>query len=416
MRVFVLNSGSASIKFKILQLPEKGDRVETEARSLVQGELKGIGGLATLELRTKECAPCLLEGSIRDHEEGVKWLFESLGAVDAGLLRSVEAVGLRVLHGGAVVPNAMIIDDNLLAEITRLSALTPLHTPGLRAALRYARSDLRQDIPVVAVFDTAFAHALPPRAQTYAIPQDLAARHGIRRFGFHGTAHASVMEKYCAMTESRSKDIRLISLHLGSGCSAAAIQGDRCVDTSMGFTPLEGLVMGTRCGDMDPAIVSYLARLEGVSADEVVGWLNERSGLRGMSNRSSEMRELLDAARADHDAQAILAIDVFCYRAKKYIGAYLAALNGANALLFSGGIGENSPEIRQRICEGMSWCQLDLDTAKNEAVVGRQPTDVTRISREGSQLEVFVVAADEETWIAHETAAVIANRRGGSRP
>lgn len=422
MRVLVLNSGSASIKFKILELSEKGERVETDARSIVEGEVKGIGGLASLELSTGGGTPCLLDCFIHDHEEAVKWVFENLGDVGAGmgshqltgLLKSVEAVGIRVLHGGGLFPEAVVIDENVLAEIRRLSELTPLHTPGLLAALRFAGSDLRPEVPMVAVFDTAFHQGLPPRARTYAIPQELAARHGIRRFGFHGIAHASVLEQYLANTGRPPAGLRVISLHLGSGCSATAISDGKSIDTSMGFTPLEGLVMGTRCGDLDPAIVGYLARCEAIDERDVLRRLNERSGLLGLSNRSSDMRTLLQAADQERDPQAMLAIDVFCYRAKKYIGAYLAALGGADAILFSGGIGENSPEIRKRICEGMDWCGLSLDAARNLVAVSL--TGTTRISADQARIAVFVMPADEETWIARETVAVAANLSRGSRP
>src|SRR6185503_16597640 len=246
---------------------------------------------------------------IHDHDEAVQWVFENLGDVGAGmgrhqltgLLKSVEAVGIRENHGGERFPQGVVIDENVLAEIGRLSELTPLHTPGVLAALRLAGSDLRPEVPIVAVFDTAFHRDLPPRARTYAIPQELAARHGIRRFGFHGIAHASVLEQYLSHTGRPRTGVRVISLHLGSGCSAAAISDGEPIDTSMGFTPLEGLVMGTRCGDLDPAIVGYLAQREAVAVDEVTRWLNERSGLLGLSNRSSDMRALLQAVEEERD-------------------------------------------------------------------------------------------------------------------
>jgi acetate kinase len=426
MRILVLNSGSSSIKFKILELSKQQlEGVDTHnIRSLVSGEVKGIGGLSSLELRTKECAPCILECFVKNHDEAVRWVFQNLGDLQPGtpshelygLLASVDAVGLRVVHGGEVFPTAVLVDDVVLGEIKRLSELTPLHTPGLLATLRLVGSDLRPKVPIVAVFDTAFHHGLPPRAMTYAIPQQLAARHGIRRFGFHGIAHASVLEQYVATSGRRLPDVRVISLHLGSGCSAAAINGGKSIDTSMGFTPLEGLVMGTRCGDLDPAIVGYLVQREGVTGDEVVRRLNEHSGLLGLSNRSSNMRTLLQAAEQERDPQAMLAIDVFCYRARKYIGAYLAALDGAEAILFSGGIGENSPEIRERICEGMKWCGLSLDVVRNASAVGVSLTGTARISTDEARIGAFVMPADEETRIARETVAVIANLPKGSRP
>ena len=418
MRILVLNSGSSSIKFKILELStQQLERVHTNnIRSLVSGEVKGIGGLSSLELRTKECAPCILECFLSNHDEALQWIFENLGDLAPGtpshelygLLASVEAVGLRVVHGADVFPAAVVMDDAVVGEIKRLSELSPLHTPGLLAALRLAGSDLRPKVPIVAVFDTAFHQGLPPRARTYAIPQELAARHGIRRFGFHGIAHASVLEQYLAHTGRPPEGVRVISLHLGSGCSVAAISSGKSIDTSMGFTPLEGLVMGTRCGDLDPAIVGYLAQCEGVDEGEVVRWLNERSGLLGLSNRSSDMRTVLRAADQERDPQGMLAIDVFCHRAKKYIGAYLAALGGADAVLFSGGIGENAPEIRTRISDGMEWCGLILDPARNESASGRPLAKPVQISTDHAGLSAFVVPAEEENWIAQETMRCLA--------
>jgi len=255
---------------------------------------------------------------------------------------------------------------------------------------------------MVAVFDTAFHTTLPEHARHYAIPWDLASKHAIRRYGFHGTSYRSVLSRYAEITGTPPERATLIALHLGAGCSAAAIRAGQSVDTSMGFTPLEGLVMGTRAGDLDPAIVSYLARAERTSAEEVVQWLNDRSGLLGISGRSRDVRDLLSS----DDPRARLAIQMFCYRARKYLGAYLAALGGAEAVVFTGGIGEHSPEVRAEICSGMEWCGLAIDPERNRAAVGRE----AMIGAVGARIGAFVIPADEEIVIARDTVACLEGR------
>jgi len=366
-------------------------------RTLVSGAVKGIGGTATLEIVTEEGAASKKTQTVPDHSTAMRWVFEHLA-----LPSQIEAVGHRVVHGGERFSQSVVIDDTVLTEIEALSELAPLHNPASLAGILGAREVLGSTVPMVAVFDTAFHHTLPPAARIYALPHELAARHQIRRYGFHGTAHASLVAGYAAFTGSTLEKDRLITLQLGNGCSVTAIAGGKSVETSMGFTPLEGLVMGTRSGDLDPSIVSYLAQREKVDASEVERWLNEQSGLLGVSGRTNDMRELEAAAQA-HDERAALAIELFCYRARKYIGAYLAVLGGADAIVFGGGIGENSPEIRGRICAGMEWCGLLLDVERNKATVHLPPGSAARISQDAAALAVYVVADDEESWIARET-------------
>jgi acetate kinase len=251
---------------------------------------------------------------------------------------------------------------------------------------------------MVAVFDTAFHRSLPIVASRYAIPQELADKHHIQRYGFHGIAHRYLAERCAARMGRPLEDLKLITLQLGNGCSAAAVAAGRSVDTSMGLTPLEGLIMGTRSGDIDPSLPGFLARREGVAVEEVDRWLNHRSGLLGLSGRSQDMRELLHAEQ-EGDAGASLAIDMFCYRARKYVGAYLAVLGGADAVVFGGGIGENAPAVRARICSGMDWCGLSLDPGRNAGTIGREG----RISAEGAGLEAHVLPVDEASVIARET-------------
>jgi acetate kinase len=249
---------------------------------------------------------------------------------------------------------------------------------------------------------------MPERASRYAIPQELAAKHHIWRYGFHGLAHRYMTERYVAITSTPMARVKLITLQLGNGCSATAVEGGRSLDTSMGFTPLEGLMMGTRSGDVDPSLVAFLARREGVSVEAVEGWLNTRSGLLGVSGRSRDMRELLEAERQG-DHRAALAVEMFCYRVRKCIGAYLSVLGGAHAIVFGGGIGENAPTVRARICVGMDWCGLTLDQDRNAATIGVEE----RISADYAKVHAYVIPVDEAVIIARDTAGCLRHQRRG---
>ncbi len=407
MRVLVLNCGSSSIKFKIVEVGTVNHEANDKSvYSLENGAVTGIGGQATLQLMPNGLPASESARFVPDHAAAVRWVFEHLSKT------TFDAVGHRIVHGGDRFHTPVRIDASVLKEIQALSELAPLHNPAGVEAIQGAQAALG-DIPMVAVFDTAFHQTLPVHAATYAIPQELAARHRIRRYGFHGIAHASLAAGYAAYTGRPLDRVRLITLHLGNGCSAAAIRHGRSVETSMGFTPLEGLVMGTRSGDVDPSVVSYLAGREGVSPAEIERWLNERSGLLGLSGLTHDMRELLRADEHRHHPGAALAIEVFCHRVRKYLGAYLAVLGGADAVVFGGGIGEHAPAIRTRICEGMEWCGLVLDPMKNDATVGLSPDAATRISRDDAGLAACVVAVDEETLIARETVRCLQEEKYG---
>ncbi len=396
MRVLVINCGSSSIKFRLFQVEATRPGQDPAPKELIRGAVTGIGRQAVLELVPRGGAPSRSVRAAADHLDAMAWVLEQIDR-DA-----VHAAGHRVVHGGERFYAPTIIDDEVLAEIEQLSELAPLHNPACLAGIKAARRHFGPLMPMVAVFDTAFHRRLPAEAAAYAIPQDMASRHRIRRYGFHGIAHASLAAGYAAFTNTPLAQARLITVHLGNGCSVAAIRGGQSVDTSMGFTPLEGLIMGTRSGDLDPAIVAYLARREGVGPDEVERWLNERSGLLGLSGLSHDMRELLQAEERGN-ARAAFAIRSFCHRVRKYIGAYLAVLGGADALVFGGGIGENAPAIRARICRGMAWCGLELDQTRNEAVKGLSAGAAARISHADSKIPCYVVGVDEETEIAKET-------------
>ena len=405
MIVLALNCGSSSVKWRLVDEPASAAG-RTSARVLAEGRVEGLlDQEATLTFRTGRTGRTGRSGDradartarVRGHGDAVREVIAQLAGSGTGL-PPVAAVGHRVVHGGTAFTRPAVIDADLLRAIETLDELAPLHNAPSLAGIRAARAMGGPSIPMVAVFDTAFHAALPDHAAVYAIPADLALQHGVRRFGFHGLSYESVVVRYCELTGTPRERATLVALHLGNGCSAAAIRGGQSVDTSMGFTPLEGLVMGTRAGDLDPAVVGYLARREGVGVERIEDWLNTRSGLLGLSGLSHDMRTLLGRV-VDH-AGARLALDVFCYRARKYLGAYLAALGGPHAVIFTGAIGENAPEIRARICAGMEWCGIVLDPARNTEAVGLEK----RISRADAAPPVFAIPSDEEFVIARDTA------------
>jgi acetate kinase len=397
MTILVLNCGSSSVKFRLLR-GERGDFAAAAAHTVAAGALERIGDRPRLAFRGDGGQDDGDAAGVTDHETAVTRVLDRLATVR--LLDGVEAVGHRVVHGGARFTGPALMDDAAIAALEELEALAPLHNGPSVAAIRAARRRLPA-VPMVAVFDTAFHATLPAHARRYAIPRDLADRHQVRRYGFHGLAYRSILARWRAVTGQSPEAVRLVALHLGSGCSAAAIDRGRPLDTSMGFTPLEGLVMGTRSGDVDPALVAHLAEREGVSAATVVEWLNERGGLLGLGG-AADVRDLLGREATDPDAR--LALDVFCHRARKYVGAYLAVLGGADAIVFSGGIGERAPEVRARICAGLQWFGLALDPARNAATMGRDGS----IAMEGTGLGAWVITVDEEQIIAADTVATLA--------
>lgn len=377
MRVLVFNAGSSSLKYRVV---EGSAERPADVRTILSGRVERIG--------ESETAP--------DYKSAAREVLSGDAAV-AGY----EAVAHRVVHGGERFAAPVALDLFAYRALEALDEIAPLHNgPGLSVVRECRRA--RPDLPHVAVFDTAFHREMPPRAATYAIPPELAARHGVRRFGFHGIAFRSMMEQYAARAGRPAGELRLIAFHLGNGASACAIDRGRSVDTTMGFTPLEGLVMGTRSGDLDPALVPYLARREGISAADVVALFNERSGLAGVSGISRDTREIESAARAGN-ARAALALDLFAYRARKTLGAYLAVLGRADAVLFGGGIGEHMPPIRAAILEGLEMLGLELDRSANDALQQGEG----RISGTSSKIEIRVVPPDEESIIARDAIALL---------
>jgi acetate kinase len=397
MKIVVFNSGSSTLKFQLIEIGESNG----EQRKLARGIVDRIGASGSYRFVAGDAAPEERSMAVRSHEEAVRLVISWL---QSNQLSDLDAAGHRVVHGGQTFTASVLIDDRVIGALEALCEIAPLHNPGAVSGIHAARAILGASLPMVAAFDTSFHHTIPEYAATYAIPSALAEKYQIRRYGFHGLAHQYDIARYAELQGKKLGNVSAVTLHLGNGCSATAIRNGRSIDTSMGFTPLEGLVMGTRSGDLDPALVSYLARKESVDAAEVEDWLNHRSGLLGLSGLSNDMRELI--AAYEDDPRARLAVDVFCYRARKYLGAYLAVLEGAGeAVIFSGGIGENSPLVRREICRGMEWCGVKLDAAVNEAVTARDE----RISENGSKLQVWVIHTDEEAVIARETARIIGN-------
>lgn len=398
MHILVINSGSSTVKFQVIETPDATDDLLRQQK-LARGLVDRIGAGASY--RFEGLGRSTQSGSlpVGDHEEAVRSIIHWLRS--DGHEAALDVVGHRVVHGGDEFLGPARIDDGVIGKIEALNELAPLHNPAAVSAIRAARKLLGTSIPMVAAFDTSFHRTIAEQAAIYAIPYEISQKHKIRRYGFHGLAHQYDIARYSEIVGKSPTQINAITLHLGNGCSATAIRNGQSIDTSMGFTPLEGLVMGTRSGDLDPALVSYLAHKEGVTADEVEKWLNQRSGLLGLSGLSNDMRELTAGYEKNHRAR--LAVDVFCHRARKYLGAYLAALGGAEAVIFSGGIGENSPLVRKNILNGMEWCGLRLDDAENARVIGRDG----RLSEAQSKVNIFVVHTDEEAIIAREAARIL---------
>jgi acetate kinase len=407
MNVLVVNSGSSSLKFQVIATDLERIRQHKDDR-LCRGEVEGIGGEAIIRFQRLEGASQKFTASLRDISATLDYLVRYIASDRSGVTEikstgDVNAVGHRVVHGGERFTESALIDDKVLQGIEDCIELAPLHNANNIKGIQSARELFGKSVPQVAVFDTAFHHSIPEQAYLYAVPYHIYRRHRVRRYGFHGTSHRYVAFRYRAMRGLTREQTNIITFHLGNGCSAAAIRGGYSVDTSMGMTPLEGLVMGTRAGDLDPAIVNVIARKEGLSSSEVETLLNTQSGLLGISGLTNDMRELQAELEENGDRRVRLAIEVFCYRARKYIGAYLACMGGADAVVFTGGIGENSPDIRARICQGMEWAGLHLDAAKNQETVGRED----KICTEDSRLLAYAIPTDEELLIARDTVRVI---------
>jgi acetate kinase len=395
MNVLVFNPGSNSLKFEIVASERPVPHI-VRGNKLLSGVIEPIGENAKFSLRDGSHSEDL---PVKDHGAAAAAVIERINAGLAAAhgihgIGDIQIAGYRVVHGADCYTAPVPIDDRVIQTIESLDDLAPLHNDAALSVIRASRPALAAGTAAIAVFDTAFHRTLPDRARLYPIPRELTQRYNIQRYGFHGISHRYLMLRYAELTSAPLERTDIITLHLEGGSSAAAIVGGKSVDTSMGFTPLEGLMMGTRCGDIDPAIVEFLTRKENVDAAKVDQWLNKKSGLLGVSGHSPDTRDLAKIG----DERSKLALDLFAYRVRKYIGAYLAVVGNVTAVVFGGGIGENSPNVRSAICEGLDWFGLRLNAGRNQATVDCEG----RITEDGSRLEAYVIPTQEGLMIAHE--------------
>ncbi len=402
MKILVLNCGSSSIKYQLIN--------KENEQLLAEGIVENIGDETSLfTYKSERHTFKKKEMVIVNHEQGLKDIIDLLLNKDKGCISSpseIDAVGHRVVHAGEYFSGSVYIDDAVVHALKECTSLAPLHNPanikGIEAVYKYLPGT-----PQCGVFDTAFHQTMPEKAYLYAIPYELYVEHKIRRYGFHGTSHKYVALKAAEFLGKDVTDLKIITCHVGNGASITAVKNGDSIDTSMGLTPLEGLVMGTRCGDLDPAIPVFLQENLDMTASEVNNLLNKKSGMLGLSQLSNDMRTIEDGILKDHDHRAIRAHDVYAYRIKKYIGAYAAAMNGVDAIVFTGGVGENMPILRELVCEDMDYLGVKIDKKNNNQWVG----GTLDITAEESKVKVLKVQTNEELMIAIETEKIIKSRK-----
>ena len=396
MKILVINSGSSSLKYQLFNM-------ETES-VLAKGLIQRIGiEDSYLEYENGEGEEIVIEKDIPTHKVGIELLMETLLSEDHGVLRDideVEAIGHRIVHGGEAFSESAVIDDQAIENLEEVADLAPLHNPPNIMGIKVCK-ELMPDKPQVGVFDTAFHQSMPEKAYIYALPYEFYKKYGVRRYGFHGTSHGFVAQKAAQMMDQPLSELNIISCHLGNGASVAAVKNGKSVDTSMGLTPLEGLVMGTRCGDIDPAIIPFIMDKEDLSASEMDNVLNKKSGLLGISEVSSDMRDIEEVAEEGNN-QAKVALDIFNYRVKKYIGAYTAAMGGVDAIVFTAGIGENAIGNREEILEGLEYLGIEVDKEANDCR-GKEQI----ITTADSKVKAMVIPTNEELVIARDTMELV---------
>ena len=396
MKILVLNCGSSSIKYKLFDMDSK--------EVIAQGGIEKIGLKGSfLKLTLPNGEKKVLEKDIPEHTVGVEFILNTLVSPEYGAIKSldeIDAVGHRMVHGGERFSKSVLLDKEVLEAFVACNDLAPLHNPANLKGVN-AVSAILPNIPQVGVFDTAFHQTMPDYAYLYAVPYELYEKYGVRRYGFHGTSHRYVSQRVCEYLGIKAEGLRLITCHIGNGGSIAAIKDSKCIDTTMGLTPLEGLMMGTRSGDIDAGAVTFIMDKEGLTTTGVSNLLNKKSGVLGISGVSSDMREL-EAAVAEGNPKAILAENMYFYRIKKYIGAYAAALGGVDVILFTGGVGENQASCRAGVCEGLEFMGVKIDAEKNK-VRGEEAI----ISSDDSKVKVVVIPTDEELLIASDTMTVV---------
>ena len=396
MKILVLNCGSSSIKYKLFDMTTK--------EVLAQGGIEKIGLVGSFQkLTLPNGEQKILEKDIPEHTAGIEFILNTLVSPEYGAIKSLDeinAVGHRMVHGGERFSESVLLNKEVLDAFIACNDLAPLHNPANLKGVN-AVSAILPNVPQVGVFDTAFHQTMPDYAYMYAIPYELYEKYGVRRYGFHGTSHRYVSQRVCEFLGVDPKGKKIITCHIGNGGSISAIKDGKCIDTSMGLTPLEGLVMGTRSGDIDAGAVTFIMEKEGLNATGISNLLNKKSGVLGVSGVSSDMREL-EAAVAAGNPKAILAEKMYFYRIKKYIGAYAAALGGVDIILFTGGVGENQANCRSEVCEGLEFMGVKIDLEKNK-VRGEEAI----ISADDSKVTVAVIPTDEELMIASDTLAIL---------
>jgi len=397
MKILVLNCGSSSVKYKLIDMDTKEE--------LGSGGVEKIGMKGSfLKHKRRDGQKVTLKGEVLEHQIAIEYILGVLTSEKHGPIASLEeihAVGHRIVHGGEKFNSSMLIDEEVISMIEECIDMAPLHNPPNLAGIR-AINELLPEVPQVGVFDTAFHQTMPDYAYMYPIPYSLYKKYGIRRYGFHGTSHRYVSKRACDFLELDYSATKVITAHIGNGGSVCAVENGKSVDTSMGFTPIEGLMMGTRSGDVDLGVVTYLMEKEMIGSAAVSTLFNKHSGVLGVSGLSSDMREIENAV-ADGNERAILALKMYEYRIKKYIGSYLAALNGADVLVFTGGVGENQTESRQRICESLAFVGIKIDNELNAKSKGKE----VLLSLPESTVKVVVIPTDEEFMIASDTLEII---------
>ncbi len=397
MKILVINCGSSSVKYQLMDMENE--------KVLAKGLVDRIGIEGSMLTHKVNGKKYIIEEPMKDHTKAIKLVLDALVDKEHGVIKSmaeISAVGHRVVHGGEKYAESVLIDKNVMKSIEDCIKLAPLHNPPNITGIN-ACKELMPSIPMVAVFDTAFHQTLPDYAYMYPLPYDLYKKHGIRKYGFHGTSHKYVSKAAAEFLNKDLSSLKIITCHLGNGASLAAIKYGVSIDTSMGFTPLAGIAMGTRSGDIDPAIVTFLIKDLKMSTDEVDTLLNKKSGIYGLYGKSSDMRDVKKAGFYEKDKRAMLALNVFHYRIKQYIGSYIASMNGLDAIVFTGGIGENSFENRNGICQDMDYLGIKIDQEKNNNAVGI----AADISATDSKIKVLVIPTDEELMIARDTNNIV---------
>jgi acetate kinase len=398
MKILVLNCGSSSIKYQLIDMTSKD--------VLAEGIAEKIGeDIALYTYKSPAYTKKKQEIVIDNHEQGIALILASLVDAQHGVIKSLEeldAVGHRLVHAGEHYADTVKVDDHVVAVMTECISLAPLHNPANLLGVAAVKKEL-PNVPQCGVFDTAFHQTMEPHVYLYPLPIDMYNTHKIRRYGFHGTSHKYVSLKAAEFLKKDIKDLKIITAHLGNGASITAIKDGKSVDTSMGFTPLEGLVMGTRCGDIDPAIPMHLQQQLGMSIEEVTNMLNKKSGMLGLSHLSNDMRTIEDEIVHKKNLQAIMALKVYCYRIKKYIGAYFAAMNGLDVLIFTGGVGERMPIMREQVCEDLEALGIKLNKAENAVF----SDEIQVISTPDSKIMVLKIPTNEELMIAMETQRIL---------